>query len=160
MYWKIAFFTFLLSIYYYRLIWNFLPLSCRNYLKERFRNSWKKQRSNSIYFLLNYLVSSPSLANFDLMNRKVAQIMYERLGQHHSIYVPYSIRKVARLSGHRAFLLKGDKEMEITQQAGLPYLITATDLEGSAIKIIHAGKTTLFEGTEKVDLDRCVGDLD
>lgn len=55
------------------------------------------------------------------------------------------------MSGHRAILIKEGEEIDITQQVGLPYLVTAADLGGTEIRIIQGERERRFGPNEKID---------
>jgi hypothetical protein len=72
-------------------------------------------------------------------NGKSAIITYNRYGKNYHLYVPYSGMIATEMNRFRAYLIKdssdkkGKKEEEITQQPGIPYMITASDLGGEKI---------------------------
>ncbi len=101
--------------------------------------------------LLRHLIS---LRKKDCMqicdNRKVAILQYERLGQTYRVYLPYNFNLSTKMAGHRAFLKKDSKLIDITQQAGIKYLVTAQDLAGEYIEIRYREGTIRFYGNDPV----------
>lgn len=91
-------------------------------------------------------------SNFTVCDtRKAASLTYDRLGKKYLLYLPYDSRLMARMSGHQALLIKDGIEIDITQQPGIPYLVTATELGGSEIKILHRGHEYRFEADQKIE---------
>ena len=67
-----------------------------------------------------------------------AQITYDRLDQRHIITVPYERKYVAAMSQFKAELLRQDNvPLDITQQPGIPYLISPFHLGGHTIRVTN-----------------------
>lgn len=123
---------------------------------------WKRRTYISLFFSYLWLSLRSKLISLGLgtkdnfticSNRRAAYITFSRLDQKSTIYLPYSSRLLARMSGHQAILFKGDQQIDITQQVGIPYLVTASDLGGSKIVIHHQGSEYPFLDHEKIDMD-------
>lgn len=84
-------------------------------------------------------------------SRKAARLSYNHLGVDRMVYLPFNPRLVSKMSGHRAILIKEGEEIDITQQVGLPYLVTAADLGGTEIRIIQGERERRFGPNEKID---------
>jgi len=92
-----------------------------------------------------------------------ATIVYNRMGTDYIVMIPYSRSYVVQMSQFKVELLRPDKEpLEITQQPGIPYTVSAESLGGHAIRITnhetgevhHYSKDIIpFYGTEVMDLD-------
>ncbi len=86
-----------------------------------------------------------------------ACITYTRMGLTYTVYVPFEKRKVAKLSGIRVYLHKGNGEVvDITQQPGIPYLVTALMLGGDKIRVVGENNTVFFGPDEMVNLESVI----
>ena len=81
-----------------------------------------------------------------------AYITYKRFNDEYKVYLPYSRKNCVKMLSYKVILQKenGSKEIDITQQPGIPYLLSAADLEGDRIIISDksTGKSHVYEGTE------------
>jgi hypothetical protein len=81
-------------------------------------------------------------------------ITYDRVGKTYHFNVPFSRQLMVRSVGLKVYLIQeSGSELDITQQPGLPYLVTAEMLGGTGLKIVHNGQKKLLGGTEKIDLE-------
>ena len=120
----------------------------------------RRQRMTDIYRNLvayarfipyTHLLFSRDKSSFTLRsNRKSALITYERNGIVGKIHIP--ITRSVKMSGHRAYLISGDHELEITQQPDVPYLVTAEQLGGSEIHVYVDDTRFTFRGNQSVVL--------
>lgn len=110
----------------------------------------KNQRAKLLLTLLNNIkTETPAIkdqiVSFTVNDTDVsANIIYERLGQQYMVQLPYDRRYVANMTRFNVELLrKGKLPLNITQQPGIPYLVTAESLGGYAILITdqETGKT-------------------
>lgn len=111
---------------------------------------YKRLYLNLLFSYINYYFRSKDTSLTICPSRKAVCITYSKQGQSHNIYVPYNSRQIAKMSGHRAFLIKSEQETEITQQPGIPYLVTAEQLGGEQIKIVTLDETKYFDKAETV----------
>jgi len=83
-------------------------------------------------------------------NNKCAIIKYNRLGKTYKLYVPYSIQISSKMNRFKAYLkMENEDEIEITQQPGIMYMLSAEDLGGKEIIFKYLdGKTIKFIGKE------------
>lgn len=80
-----------------------------------------------------------------------ASIIYERMGSKYILMVPYSRKYIACMTQFKVELLRNDKEpLDITQQPGIPYIVSAKDLGGLAIKITNEDNGLSYEYTDKI----------
>lgn len=76
---------------------------------------------------------------------KSASIKYSRYGCEYILNVPYNRQKLSLMSKLKVFLvLESGEQVEITQQPGVPYTVSARDLGGKQIKVIQPEGTSLY----------------
>ncbi len=66
-------------------------------------------------------------------SRKSASITYPYNGKVYLINVPYVPNMSTKMTLNRAYLVRNGREIEITQQPGIPYSVDATELGGDKI---------------------------
>jgi hypothetical protein len=67
-----------------------------------------------------------------------ASILYERLGKEYIVWTPYNRSKIVSMSQFKVELLReGKQPLDITQQPGIPYTISAAMLGGDGILITN-----------------------
>ena len=122
-----------------------LSLLAISYYKGFFSKSlnWFRTRHQRLKLLTSILnnipQSSDSTASFSVNDCDLsASIIYQRLGSRYVLFVPYNRSHVAPMSQFKAELIRPGKDpLNITQQPGVPYLVSSSDLGGSAIKITN-----------------------
>lgn len=80
----------------------------------------------------------PSLDNNQLIinnNQKSASIIYNYRGRRYILFFPFHPEEIMKSIGFQFFLIKKGKKIDITQQKGIPYLITANQLGGEKIEL-------------------------
>ena len=93
------------------------------------------------YQLINKIFSKQTLASFTINDSgKSAFIVYSRCGKDYMINVPYKRELVTQMSKCKVFLSKNNEMINITQQPGIPYLVSAKMLGGDKI-IMNCGET-------------------
>lgn len=104
----------------------------------------RRQRVKLILTLLEKLQTdvkdkrntTPAFAIND--NDMSASLTYERLEEKYILFVPYMRKYIAPMSQFKTELLRENKDpLNITQQPGIPYLVTADQLGGYAIRITN-----------------------
>jgi hypothetical protein len=77
-------------------------------------------------------------------------IPYKKNNQMYSITVPYKPMCVSPMVDFETILKKGDKSIPITQQPGIPYLSTPSDLNADSITIINkaTGRSHVYNAEE------------
>jgi hypothetical protein len=86
--------------------------------------------------------------------QKAASIKYSRFGTEYVLFVPYERKLAIKTGAHKAFLIKGQEKIDITQQPGIPYLVTPNELGGECIEIVGEETVTKFYRNEHVVLDK------
>jgi hypothetical protein len=112
------------------------------------------------WFILGYVIPwiipksrLSSQANLNETGRALC-ITYDRIGKTYHFNVPFSRQLMVRSMGLKVYLIQdGGPELDITQQPGLPYLVTAEMLGGTGLKVRYNGQTKLLGPTEKIDLE-------
>lgn len=75
-------------------------------------------------------------------------IRYRRFGRNYLLHVPYSERDVRRMTSHQVFLEADNGDTTpITQQPGIPYMVSAKELGGKSIVAMNgeSGKRVIYE---------------
>lgn len=78
----------------------------------------------------------------------LASVSYSRGGQKYVHYLPYHKRKIAKMSSYQFTLHKGGEKINITHQAGIPYLLTVNDFAGEKIVVKNLDTEEEKEYTE------------
>ena len=77
---------------------------------------------------------------------KSANLTYNRLGTDYILLIPFDRKKIVDMSQFKVELLRYDKDsVDITQQPGIPYMITAEQLGGYAIKVTNHESEIIYE---------------
>lgn len=82
---------------------------------------------------------------------KSAIITYERFKTEYMVIIPYNRRYVSKMMHLKVEIkIEDDKFLEITQQPGIPYLVSAEMLGGKEIKISNTdtGQVHIYQGNE------------
>lgn len=67
-----------------------------------------------------------------------ASVSYLRLNKEYTLFVPYSRTKSLSMIEINAFLVKrGGEKVDITQQPGIPYLVSAYDMNAEKIILLN-----------------------
>lgn len=67
-----------------------------------------------------------------------ASVVYERLGKQYILLVPYNRSRVVSMSQFKVELIRDGKQaVDITQQPGIPYMVSAKELGGNKIVITN-----------------------
>lgn len=106
---------------------------------------------------LQHDVSNPAkgTASFTVNDTdQSASILYERMGQQYILMVPYKRKHVSTMTQFKVELLRSGKPaLDITQQPGIPYMVSAGDLGGHIIKITNEDNGVTHEyGEEKIPM--------
>lgn len=107
--------------------------ACAAFVGYKYRNNIA-----TIYRLLGSL-KNPVIESSDcVINGNYAKLTYNYRGTQYNIIMPFSRNYAVDMIQFRVELLKKDDiVMDITQQAGLPYLFNAESLGGYDIRIIN-----------------------
>lgn len=108
--------------------------------------NWFHIRKQRVYLLLSILnrLENPSNSNTSPSSFTVtdcgtsAILTYQRLNRNYIVTLPYSRRQIVPMAQFTVHLLRDNEPpLDITQQPGIPYLTSASDLGGSAIRITN-----------------------
>jgi len=90
-------------------------------------------RKYNVGVLLKFLNNKK--ININYINNS-ATIEYEYFGQNYKLSIPYNRKKLINMTNYKVELFFTDKTpINITQQPGIPYILSANDLGGEYIKI-------------------------
>lgn len=114
----------------------------------------KKRKIDVVMTMMNNITTEVSQekslkTGFSVNNNDLsASVLYERMMNTYVVWLPYDRSQVAAMSQFKVELLrnKGDP-VNITQQPGIPYLVSATELGGHSIKVINTENGTKYEYT-------------
>jgi hypothetical protein len=87
-----------------------------------------------------------------VLHDAAATIHYDRMGHTYQFSMPYSRKMVAKMSQIKVYLHKDHESVhDITQQPGIPYVVTAHDLGGNYILALNEdnGETFRYEKDTK-----------
>ena len=93
-------------------------------------------RTNS--FLINYGNGS-------------AQVSYCRYGRSYHVNLPYRPELVRLMARTRVYLLRDGQRVDITQQPGIPYLVTARMLGGDGFVIVRDQQSVELGPDDKIE---------
>lgn len=98
---------------------------------------------------------------------KAGCLTYTRHGNTYMLAVPYNRRLLSKTMDMRVFLVKDTpfentpyKEIEITQQPGIPYLVTPDMLGGKYFKVILQGQTFQIEHDQYLKIEDILSQLE
>lgn len=79
----------------------------------------------------------------------IVTIVYDILGQKYTIKVPYNRSFVASMIDFKAELIRNSDgaKVDITQQPGIPYLVSPTDLDGDVIIVTNTSTGAKYNYT-------------
>lgn len=82
---------------------------------------------------------------------ETALLTYNRLNTQYTVSLPYNRRKVASMNQFTVHLLyKNQGPLNITQEPGIPYIVSANQLGGVAIEVIDSdtGNKVTYSGDQ------------
>lgn len=115
------------------------------------RSKWWHNASNKLQLLMkvsSILVqgTKPQQASFVINDTDYsATLAYVYNGAPHTICVPFSRRRSLAMSDLQVLLIRSDKStVNITQQPGIPYLVSAEELGGVKISVTNIDNGMCF----------------
>lgn len=90
-------------------------------------------RKNAFFLVIKYFFARNKHSEI-VFHQKSASLIYSYRGKKYLINFPYHKNLIKYLNIH-LFLIRHGEKIEITQQLGIPYFITAADLGGEKIEI-------------------------
>ncbi len=79
-----------------------------------------------------------------------ADIYYERMNSKYRVSIPFNRKYIVAMSQFKAELLYQDgTSLDITQQPGIPYLVSAVDLGGNIIRITNQEYGVAYDYIDK-----------
>lgn len=105
---------------------------------------------NAINSPTNNATNTPEISKFVInKTNRSASIMYEHFQKMYIVSIPYDRSQRVRMTSYKAELIYPDgKRLLITQQPGVPYLVSARSLGGESIEITNQedGKSIIYSG--------------
>ena len=98
-----------------------------------------------------FLKSNPSSTAKICDTQQCLSIIYTWQDQSFPLYMPFNKTLMRKWTGVKVYLIKDDRELEITQQPGLLYLITPSQIGGSGAKIVKGDKIVMIDKNEIID---------
>lgn len=95
---------------------------------------FRRQRLLLAVTLLSHVLKKPQTVHFT-EGPGFAIITYTRRGRSYNVYLPYHRRRAAHDGNFKVYLLREDKRVDITQQPGIPYFVTAEELGGTGYEL-------------------------
>lgn len=84
---------------------------------------------------------------------KSVRISYNRCGLDYMIVAPYRRDLVSKMSGSKVLSQKGTELIDITQQPGIPYLVSANMMGADCIIVKRSGCETVYKGDQIPSFD-------
>lgn len=100
-------------------------------------------------FVSKVLIGDKS-AEFSECDGNFAMITYKRRGRTYQVFVPYNKRKINKVTGKLVYLIKDEDKIDITQQPGVEYMLTAKDMKGKKIVIYDQEGETVELGEDVI----------
>ena len=121
--WSLLYLPILIGVGY--IYYQYQAYLTRNMLKAYWKKFWSKPQVE--------ITLDPG--------RKFLHIKYTNGVQPYNVVLPYNYRLVQPMSGTRVYLLRSNQpDLEITQQAGCPYITSAEKLGGTGFLICKPDK--------------------
>lgn len=97
-----------------------------------------------------------------ISNRKLCRLSYERFGNKYNLFLPYDSSKVSYFNNFQVYLRNNSNEhINITQQPGIPYLLTAKQMGGNCYLIIDKLNSATYETEDPpMYLEQYINNLD
>jgi hypothetical protein len=112
----------------------------------------KRRRVSFVKQMVEAVISTKFTANDGKISFTVndtdtsVSVFYERLGKRYPVFIPFNRSFVASMVEFKADLMRDHHEpLDITQQPGLPYLVSAHSLGGHSIRITNNSSGKMFE---------------
>ena len=105
-----------------------------------------------LYRLSSMKVPPTSSSKFILNATGVsALITYNRDNESYMLNIPFKRDLIRKMSGSKAYLVKDDQQINITQQPGIAYNVTARELGGNKI-IVRKGDNIMEFGPDEIPM--------
>lgn len=125
------------------------------YIKYDDISSWVERKFYKTVVKTINAFNSPE-SEFTLGESNVT-IHYARMGHAHQFSIPYNRKMVAKMSQIKVYLHRDHESVhDITQQPGIPYVITAHELGGKYILAINEDDGQTFKYEKDVQPQYCV----
>ena len=115
--------------------------------------AWLSSYYNILRGFLRYWISRPTLVSF--WNDNVLLLEYRHLNRMYQVYLPYSRRNLAKHVCRRVFLIRRENDteklIELSQQPGIKYFVTARQLEGVGFEVHDEETVKRYTEDEYID---------
>ena len=91
-----------------------------------------------LYTLSKRISQKPKNTGYITINQTVtsASVSYTRYDKEYQIHIPYNKDLITKMTRLKVYLVKDGERVEITQQPGIPYMVSARMLGGEKIIIV------------------------
>lgn len=111
------------------------------------KNSLQKIYSKSylaVQLFMLYLKVKKNTCSID--TKEFIKLKYVYQNREYMLLFPFDMTKVNKMKNLKVTLHSNDKQIDITQQPGVPYLLSANQLDGEYITVTNGINTITYDG--------------
>ena len=95
------------------------------------------------------MVTRGQSASFAEGKDNFAVLTYQRRGRDYKVYIPYQRKLIPPMGSTTVYLTTAGDKINITQQPGVPYLLTANEMGGSQFLLVDENSEHLYVDGDK-----------